>query len=172
MQEAQALHLAETCAWLRCLSLSASTRAAALLAARHAGGGREGGAPRTPRVPAAAERREVWRLMRDLVRRVEAEQRRQQLEDVTAQLMLLSAVRKVGGWDRAAVARRLATAFAGLAARLVRLALLGDARLSPHLHPAPILPRWRPPSDWALTDCAHPRSLPALAAAAAMPLPC
>lgn len=34
-------------------------------------------------------------LPQDLIRRVEQQQRRDQLEDVTAQLMLLSAVRKV-----------------------------------------------------------------------------
>lgn len=66
--DAEALHLAETCAWLRHLSLDASTRAAALLAqrasARGGSGARRagGGVVRPPRVP-AAERREVWRSM-------------------------------------------------------------------------------------------------------------
>lgn len=46
----------------------------------------------------AVERREVWRIMQELIRRVEQRQRQDQLEDVTAQLMLLSAVRKVGAW--------------------------------------------------------------------------
>lgn len=56
------LHLEETCAWLRCLSLNSSARAEALLAQRSAAGGRAVGAARQPRVP-AAERREIWRAM-------------------------------------------------------------------------------------------------------------
>jgi hypothetical protein len=58
------LHLEETCAWLRCLSLNSSARAEALLAQRSAAGGRAvgGGAARQQRVP-AAERREIWRAM-------------------------------------------------------------------------------------------------------------
>lgn len=57
-------HMEETCAWLRCLSLNTSARAATLLAQRHgAAGGLGGGrAPRPPRLP-AAERREVWRVV-------------------------------------------------------------------------------------------------------------
>lgn len=144
-------HLDETCAWLRCLSLEASTRAATLLAQQQAAAGAAGrGRPtRQARTP-AAERREIWRVMQvpqhlccplsccclcccgshclchagctaalstlriflsilrtqaaplhapplpqELIRCVERRQRQDQLEDVTAQLMLLSAVRKV-----------------------------------------------------------------------------
>lgn len=48
----------ETCAWLRCLSLDASTRAATLLA----GGAGRTGQQRQARTP-AAERREIWRVL-------------------------------------------------------------------------------------------------------------
>ncbi|KAI3425137.1 hypothetical protein D9Q98_008908 [Chlorella vulgaris] len=96
---AEQLHLEETCAWLRCLSLNSSARAEALLAQRSAAGGRAVGAARQPRVP-AAERREIWRAMQDLIRSVERQDRQEKLEDVTAQLTLLSALRKVEAADR------------------------------------------------------------------------
>lgn len=51
-------HMDETCAWLRCLSLDASTRAATLLA----GGAGRTGQQRQARTP-AAERREIWRVL-------------------------------------------------------------------------------------------------------------
>ncbi|PRW33616.1 PHD zinc finger-containing [Chlorella sorokiniana] len=100
-QEAEQHHLDETCAWLHCLSLDASTRAATLLAQRQSAGGGAGraGAARQARTP-AVERREIWRVLQELIRRVEQRQRQDKLEDVTAQLMLLSAVRKVEAAER------------------------------------------------------------------------
>ena len=64
------LHMDEAVAWMRCLSLNSSSRAATLLAQRRAaaggvgdiGGARLAAGPRQTRVP-AAERREVWRIM-------------------------------------------------------------------------------------------------------------
>lgn len=57
-------HLDETCAWLRCLSLDASTRAATLLAQQQAAAGTAGRGrlTRQARTP-AAERREIWRVL-------------------------------------------------------------------------------------------------------------
>ncbi len=98
-REAERHYMEETCSWMASLSLNASLRPQLSQRPLHAGqqGQRAPARPGVPlrgRPPGAGVRKEVARVVEGMVRRLEVQERREQADAATAQLMLLTIVRK------------------------------------------------------------------------------